>query len=266
MKRIATGLIAALAWFLLLFFGPFPLFWGVLVLLSAAALVEYAGLLRRLAGTDHTFSLVLVGLLPPLAAYFGRIEPVTAGMVIALLLLFALTLCRQAATESGFDYVARATFGIVYAGLLPAYLVLIMVRPHGAAWLAVLTALVIASDTGAYYSGSLFGRHKLCPTISPHKTVEGFVGGLLSGVAAGTVLGFLLVPGSEPLRLAFAALLVSGLGVMGDLLESVLKRSVAVKDSGAILPGHGGILDRVDSLLVAAPVFYYLLAWRLLVG
>lgn len=266
MKRIATGLTFGIVWFLLLFFGSFPLFWAVLVLLSAAALREYGHLLQRLASNHHTIVSVLLGLLPPLAAYSGHPEPVAAGLIMALVLLFALTLCRRGALENGFDFVARTTFGIIYAGLLPAYIILIMARPQGADWLVVLTALIIASDTGAYYSGRLFGLHKLCPTISPNKTVEGFAGGLLSGVATGTGLGLLLVPGTSPLRLALVALLVSCLGVMGDLLESVLKRSVAVKDSGTILPGHGGILDRTDSLLVAAPVFYYLLAWGLLTG
>ncbi|MDA8165182.1 MAG: phosphatidate cytidylyltransferase [Desulfobacteraceae bacterium] len=266
MRRIATGLVLGLAWFLLLFYGSFSLFWAVLLLLSAAALFEYAGLLQRRAGGDHVLTLILLGLLPTIGAYFGRIEPVTAGLVLALLLLFALTLCRFGMLGNGFDFVGRGTFGIVYGGLLPAHLVLIMARPHGAAWLAVLTGLIFASDTGAYYSGRLFGRHKLCPAISPGKTVEGFLGGLLAGVAAGTGLGRLLVPGSHLLPLALAALLVTCVGVMGDLLESVLKRSVAVKDSGALLPGHGGILDRADSLLVAAPVFYYLMVWGLITG
>jgi phosphatidate cytidylyltransferase len=265
-KRIVTGLIAGLAWFLLLFLGSFPLLWAVVVLLSGAALYEYAGLLRRRAGTGHALPLILLGLLPSITAYSGRLEPVTGALIVALFLLFALTLCRYGALENGFDFIGWATFGIVYAGLLPAHLILIMARPHGAAWLAVLTALIIASDTGAYYSGKLFGRHKLCPAISPGKTVEGFVGGLLAGVAAGTGLGLLLIPESDPLSLALGSLLLTCLGVMGDLLESVLKRSVAVKDSGTILPGHGGILDRADSLLVAAPVFYYLLAWGLLAG
>lgn len=266
MKRILTGLIAGLAWLLLLFFGPYSLFWAVLVLLSAAVLYEYAGLLRRRGSSKLQFCIILLGLLPPIAACFGRIEPVTAGLVLALALLFVLTLFRYPRLDNGFEFVATAAFGILYGGFLPAHFILLRAHPHGAEWLAVLTALIIASDTGAYYSGRLWGRHKLCPAVSPGKTVEGFAGGVISGVMVGIGLGRLLIPESDLLRLALTALLITCLGVLGDLLESVLKRSVAVKDSGTMLPGHGGLLDRTDSLLVSAPVFYYLLAWGLLTG
>jgi phosphatidate cytidylyltransferase len=268
MKRIITGLAAGLAWLLLLLFGPFFLFWLVLVLLSAAALHEYASLQRKGAGGNqaHLQILILPGLLPSLAAYSGRLELVAAGLLIALLLLFAVVLLRYPAFENGHDIVARATFGIVYAGLLPAHIILLMALPHGALWLGILTALIVASDTGAYYSGRAFGRHKLCPAISPGKTVEGFIGGLLAGTLVGVGLVQMLLPGHDLLLVAIMALLLCCFGVMGDLIESVLKRSAEVKDSGSILPGHGGILDRTDSMLVAAPVFYYLLRWGVFVG
>jgi phosphatidate cytidylyltransferase len=268
MKRIITGLSAGLGWALLLFFGPFALFWLVMVMLSAAALYEYAGLQRRRSQRDdaHALLLILPGLFPTLAAYSGRVELVAAGLLLALLCLFAVVLLRYSALGNGYDFVARSTFGIIYAGVLPAHLVLLMAQPQGALWLTILTALIVASDSGAYYTGRLFGRRKLCPAISPGKTVEGFVGGLLAGALVAILLVHLLVPGSNLLKFALLALLLCCLGVMGDLIESVLKRSAGVKDSGNILPGHGGILDRADSLLVTAPVFYYLLACGLLTG
>jgi phosphatidate cytidylyltransferase len=268
MKRIITGLIAGLGWLLLLLFGSFFLFWLVLVLLSAAALYEYACLQRKRSGGNqiHFYVLILPGLLPSLAAYSGRIELVAAGLLVALLLLFAVVLLRYPDFGNGHDFVARSTFGIVYAGLLPAHIILLMAQPQGALWLGVLTALIAASDIGAFYSGRFFGRRRLCPAISPGKTVEGFAGGLLAGTVVAVGLVQLLLPENNLLLVALLALLLCCLGVMGDLIESVLKRSAEVKDSGVILPGHGGILDRADSMLVAAPVFYYLLSWGVFAG
>jgi phosphatidate cytidylyltransferase len=268
MKRIITGLIAGLGWLLLLLFGPFVLFWLVLVGLSAGALYEYAGLQRKLSGGEQipVLGFIFLGLFPSLAAYFGRPELVIAGLLLALLFLFAVVLCRYSGLENGFDFLTRFSFGIIYAGVLPAHIILLMAQPQGSLWLGILTALIIASDSGAYYSGRLLGRRKLCPAISPGKTVEGFAGGLVAGALVMVGLVHLLLPGSDLLKIALLALLLSCLGVMGDLIESVLKRSAGVKDSGTILPGHGGILDRADSLLFAAPAFYYLLTWGVVAG
>jgi phosphatidate cytidylyltransferase len=268
MKRIITGLIAGLIWGFLLFSGSFALFWLVLIMLTAVALFEYAGLQqgRTKINASPYFSLVLPGLLPTIAAYSGRVELVVAGLLLALLILFVMVLCRYSAVGNGFDFVAGSAFGIIYAGLLPAHLVLLVALPEGALWLAILTALVVASDTGAYFTGRRFGRRKLCPAISPGKTVEGFAGGLISCVLMALVLFPMIRPGISLLKVVLLAILLCCLGVLGDLVESVLKRSAGVKDSGNILPGHGGLLDRADSLLVAAPFFYHILSLGLLAG
>jgi phosphatidate cytidylyltransferase len=126
----------------------------------------------------------------------------------------------------------------------------------GPAGVLSLFALVWAADIAAYFVGRAFGRHKLAPAVSPGKTWEGFGGGLAGSLAAGVVAGWLLLPAPRPwagwLALCAATAVIS---VIGDLFESLLKRLVGVKDSGDLLPGHGGVLDRVDSLLAAAPLF-----------
>ena len=148
---------------------------------------------------------------------------------------------------------------IFYGGFLPAHLILIMTLEKGALWLLFLTIVTVASDTGAYFVVRSLGRHKLCPAVSPKKTIEGFGGGLVAGVAGGMAVAAFLLPDISLYRLSLAALVLTCLGVLGDLTESVMKRAMNVKDSGAILPGHGGILDRIDSLLMTAPVFFYTL-------
>jgi phosphatidate cytidylyltransferase len=117
--------------------------------------------------------------------------------------------------------------------------------------------VIMGSDTGAYYVGKAFGRHKLAPKISPGKTWEGVVGGLLSGLLMAALSHFWFFR-DLPLRLALPlAAILTTLGILGDLTESALKRSAGAKDAAKILPGHGGLLDRLDSLLFNAPVIYY---------
>jgi phosphatidate cytidylyltransferase len=127
--------------------------------------------------------------------------------------------------------------------------------------LFLLMLTVIVSDSMQYYSGRLFGRTPLAPRVSPKKTIEGAAGGFVFGTALFVALGALWVPAMPlPLRVAVGVTLVA-LGIAGDLFESMLKRSANVKDSSALIPGHGGVLDRIDALLFAAPVYYIVLKY-----
>ena len=154
-----------------------------------------------------------------------------------------------------------------YLGVLPSFLV----RLHeggwsgaapqgtGAGWLLLAVFMIWTCDTGAYAVGSLWGRHPLWPAVSPNKTWEGAIGGTLAAVAAGTLLAGVLRSGLAGPEAACLAVMVAILASAGDLVESRLKRIAKVKDSGGLLPGHGGVLDRFDSLFFAAPLFYYYL-------
>jgi len=182
----------------------------------------------------------------------------------SLLAAVAVALYEYTAIEDVFQYVSCSGFGSVYISLCMAHVVLIRFLPQGPFWLAMLIAVVAGSDTGAYYTGRAFGGRKLFPQISPKKTVAGGIGGLVTGIATAEVIN-LFFPGKVdffPLLIAAALLIV--VGIAGDLTESMIKRSVGVKDSGTILFGHGGLLDRVDSLLLTGPVLFYLLYFRIL--
>lgn len=153
-----------------------------------------------------------------------------------------------------------ALFPSVYVALPIGALVAIR-SIAGAPALFLLMLTVMVSDTAQYYSGRLFGRRPLAPTISPKKTVEGAVGGFVFGTAAFVVVGGWWAPGMVVMeRVALGGILVV-LGIAGDLFESMLKRSAGVKDSSALIPGHGGVLDRIDALLFAAPVYYVVLKY-----
>ena len=143
-------------------------------------------------------------------------------------------------------------------------------EPEGQRWLIVLLGVTIATDTGAYAVGKWLGRHPLAPRISPGKTREGAVGGFLAGAAAGAALPLALNLDIEAVTIAAIALLlpIAAIALLlpiaaqgGDLLESALKRRVGVKDSSGLLPGHGGLLDRMDSQLLAGPLLYWILQW-----
>ncbi|RJQ74616.1 MAG: phosphatidate cytidylyltransferase [Desulfobacteraceae bacterium] len=154
----------------------------------------------------------------------------------------------------------KQAFALIYIPLFLSFIALLYDggSPEGIRWIFLLLLIVVTGDTGAYYVGSYLGRHKLCPSVSPKKTIEGAVGGLMCSVifGAGYTLMFLPVM-SLPASIVLA--LVTGLvGQAGDLFESEFKRVAGVKDSGGLLPGHGGFLDRIDSLLFAAPTAYLL--------
>jgi phosphatidate cytidylyltransferase len=124
-----------------------------------------------------------------------------------------------------------------------------------------LVGVIVVSDSAQYYVGTSIGRMKLSPVISPKKTVEGLLGGLAAAPIAGALIGLWAMPQESPIVLAALALVLALFGVGGDLFESLLKRSAQVKDSSALIPGHGGVLDRIDAYLFAAPAFYLYLRY-----
>ncbi len=183
-----------------------------------------------------------------------------AGTLLALLgLTLTLWLTRPGAVIM--DHWWLGVGLAIYAGGLGRFLVLLRYGPNGRAWLFFALFVTFASDTGAYAVGRVLGRHKLAPAISPAKTVEGACGGLAAAAFAAVLLAFLL-----RLPLGAAASFATGLGVSvaaqtGDLLESALKRRLQVKDAGSLIPGHGGLLDRLDSLLFSGAMVYYVVKW-----
>jgi phosphatidate cytidylyltransferase len=152
--------------------------------------------------------------------------------------------------ESSLRRFSAVAFGLLYCSVLLGFLVLLSRQE-----ILVLLSIIWAGDSAAYYGGRALGKHKLAPAISPGKTVEGAIAGMLASVAAGILMGLWLLEESAT-NLFMVAILSALAGQVGDLVESAVKRSAGVKDSSALLPGHGGILDRLDSLIFAAPVFH----------
>lgn len=151
-------------------------------------------------------------------------------------------------------------FGVLYVGVTLSTVVSTRSLPTGEFLVLFLAVVTWASDTGAYYAGTLWGKHLLLPSISPKKTVEGVLGGLVLAVAAAILAQWWFASQLSLSDAVILGVLLTGAGLIGDLFESMIKRRTGVKDSGGILPGHGGMLDRLDSLLFTAPTFYYYVA------
>ncbi|MDX1430242.1 MAG: phosphatidate cytidylyltransferase, partial [Rhodothermales bacterium] len=190
--------------------------------------------------------------------------PLAFGAVAIAVLFVASHLWSRPANP--LQSVSMTLFGIAYPTLMLTYLVDIRsgaeaaVGPSGAFWLTLTVfVLVWVSDTAAYYVGRAFGRRKLAPTISPNKTWEGSAAGGVAAIAAAVGLGMTALPFLPPAHCIAVGIICGVVGQLGDLAESRIKREVGVKDSGTILPGHGGILDRFDALTIAAPLTYFYL-------
>ena len=201
-------------------------------------------------------SIVSVGL--GIGFYYGYEVPLhlgLAGMVAVIGIGYLIT--HIGSRTGGLTDPIVILFGTAYIGWMLSHLILLRGLEGGIALIFFVFLVTWASDTAAYYVGSSLGRHKLAPRISPGKTIEGAIGGLVGSVMMAVVAKFGFMPWLDLMDCLIVGLLLGSIGQAGDLFESGLKRHAGVKDSGTLLPGHGGLLDRVDSLIFTSPSFYY---------
>ena len=294
-RRVAFAVIAVPVGVAIVLYGGAPLA-ALLAIVSALGVWELFRLARAagLAPLDDT-GIVLAGLLPLLvhARYLRIYNPDSALGALSLGALVLLALMGAAIWARGVNgkplgAVAVTAFGVAYTGgmlsfgyairyheyaFAPASLAMgsrAITVPSGGLLLLLPLFITWASDTGAYAVGKSIGRHKLAPAVSPGKTIEGAIGALVVSVIVGWAYShYVLRPAahldfrSPPVGAVLFSLLVSVAGQIGDLAKSLFKREVGVKDSSHIIPGHGGILDRFDSLLFALPLSYVLFSWLL---
>jgi phosphatidate cytidylyltransferase len=265
-------------------------FVAVIIAFSLLGLNEFYDLISAKGATPHRLlGSVAAGLLPVIA-YYGDASLANAALTVTLLTLMILQLTKQEIRQA-IASVSETFFGVIYVAWLLSYAVSLrfisgelerryghILEPQiGFFFMVFCLVAVVGSDVGAYFVGRRYGRRKLAPLISPNKSVEGAFGGVLTGglLAVATKLVFTwFIPGDLAQDLGWGAAFVFGLvlaavGVLGDLIESVLKRDAAIKDAGNLLPGVGGVLDRIDSALLGIPVMYYLLLayyWTLFAG
>ena len=264
--RLLTGLVGAPLILLLLYMGPAL---GWLAFIVVATLIAAFELYAMTHPGDRIAQLVCTALTLGVTGavwWLGADARALLTMIMALPIIgMFLVLARLGDIQTAALRVAAGTFGPLYLGGGMGAMALLRrdagAGHEGAGFVVLALAFSWLSDTGAYFAGRAFGKHKLYEAVSPKKTVEGALGGLAAAVTSAVVAHFWFLP-SLPLTHGVVLAVVAGaLGQAGDLGESLIKRSVGVKDSGGILPGHGGILDRVDAMLVTGVITYSYVAW-----
>ncbi|MDA3918546.1 MAG: phosphatidate cytidylyltransferase [Deltaproteobacteria bacterium] len=262
----ALILIPILLWILVK--GSTLLLAAVVSIVAIFAMGEYLRIIlqnddRAVSNTikiiSYAASMILI-----VSACLGSLEIEFLILSLNLMALSIFVLFEFADNKEVFHIIAKQFLGIIYIPVSLSLLLFIKEFDQGNFWIIWLLITVFSNDTGAFYGGKFFGKNALSPNISPNKTIEGSIGGIITSLIVGFIfsviffkdfsLSFLMIPASFMLAVA---------GQIGDLFESAMKRASNIKDSGSILPGHGGMLDRIDGLLFAIPVLYVYLVFIL---
>jgi phosphatidate cytidylyltransferase len=256
-KRWITGVIGVVILLCVIIYGTEAIFNGVIVLVIAGAVLEYHRMVLGQGALWEKGEILIVALLLTAAFIDGDARLVLATLTLSVLSVFFIYLLRI--REAAFEVlpVAKVAFGILYVPLTLGHFILVRRSDQGVLWIFFILVLAFAGDIAAFYVGRTWGRRKLLPLVSPGKTEEGIL-----GLVAGSVLGCLIfrqlfLPALPLVHTVALGISGSVIGQLGDLCESAIKRASGVKDSGVILPGHGGLLDRLDCLIFIVPFVYY---------
>ncbi|MBF0225722.1 MAG: phosphatidate cytidylyltransferase [Desulfobacterales bacterium] len=260
LKRWITSIIGLPFLILLIWKGKPLLFLIFINLVCFFCMFEYYRIVRN-SSEKAIFDPILIlgfifGQLIIYAMYINSFKAVLLILSLNLISCGFISLSRYKLDPKVIIVLAKQVQGMIYIPLFLSYAVLIRNDDDGHLWIFLVLAIIFAGDTGAYYVGSYFGKHKLSPSISPGKTIEGAIGGICANILVGLIFKTLFLPNLNVIISIIYFISAGIIGQIGDLFESELKRDAKIKDSGNILPGHGGILDRIDAVLFAMPITY----------
>jgi phosphatidate cytidylyltransferase len=240
-------------------------FAGLITLILGVAAWEFWRMFRN-GGYDPSAWILIPGvMLLALSRQlwgFANSDAILAGLTMATMVYYTF-LCSKGCQSPAIDFAITAS-GLLYLGWLGSFLISLRNLPNGLWWAMLALPIVAFGDVGAYFIGKRFGKHKLAPRVSPHKTIEGYLGGLAFALGSGVLLSLLWrlrFPVLTPLHGLMLGAILGLLAPLGDLAESMLKRQFNVKDTSNLLPGHGGVLDRMDSWLWGAAISFYVITW-----
>lgn len=258
--RLATAAVAIPLLLAIIFVAPTWCWGALVVVISLLAILEYL----RLAFGDRVGPRVVGGVLAVaiVSAAVSAHAPgpwLIASLAAILPLAMSYVVLLRDDLQAGMADVGLIAVGLLYGGLMLPHFYWLRQLPEGAAWVTFVIAIGMAGDSGGYFVGHAFGRHKLAPHVSPGKTVEGALGIVASSVLCAALAKVLLFPQHGWAEILGLGAIMSVIGQLGDLGESVMKRAFGAKESGALFPGHGGVLDRIDSLLFPVVLLYYYL-------
>lgn len=258
--RILTGVIAALLFIPFVWYGGMPFIGLVYILATIGAYELFRMKQIHIYSIPAVLGLVLLWTVLIPSEYAGILENI--GIVktelIFTIVLLLLTVTVLSKNKFTFDDVSFLLLSTIYVGIGYYYFLETRLIEDGLAYIIFALFTIWVTDSGAYFIGRSMGKNKLWPEISPNKTIEGSVGGIICAIVLAIVFHLMYPLGTSMLLMIVSAIVVSVFGQIGDLVESAFKRHYDVKDSGKILPGHGGILDRFDSILFALPILHLL--------
>lgn len=263
-KRIISAVLFLPVFYLVVWKLP-PVYFTILVLAAVIIGLHEFYLMGQARGQRP---LVAVGMVLGALVVLDFYHPVFPAVgklfisAIALMVILIARLFSSRPVEGAIEDVSTTFLGVFYVAMLFSFQIAIRMGDHGKQWLVFLYFIIWASDIGAYAVGIPFGKHRLYEKVSPKKSIEGLGGALLASAGMALLCRVWFMPAISPIEAVCIALVLAAIGTIGDLVESLFKRSAGIKDSGSIIPGHGGILDRMDSMLFAAPVLYYYLRMR----
>ncbi len=264
-KRVATAIVGVAAILAVLIFGGLGGTMFFTFVISLGMILEFGSITFSLADAKEKRTVLALISAVSLLGCFVTVGSEFAWMIGGFLLLSVFFLLRAGRYEDEREFsrhyreLCYSVFGMIYLVFVPLYLPKVFQfggPDRGHHWVLLFLSIVWAGDTGAYFAGLNFGRHKLFPRVSPKKTVEGAIGGLLAGLAAALLYKVALLSELSVLGAIVISLMVGVVAPLGDLCESFLKRAFDKKDSGSLLPGHGGFLDRFDGVVFSLPVMY----------
>jgi len=257
LKRWISGVIAVPILFAVIFYGSEVLFTAFITVIILGAVIEYNRMAFNEGSTWEKREGLIIAILIPLAAFSGDFRIVLAVITFSVLSVFIIFLLRI--NDNSFDIVpvSKLVLGLMYIPFMLSHFILLRISQDGAIWIFLVLVLAFSGDITAFYVGKTIGKKKLIPLISPGKTVEGTIGLLI-----GSILGCVLFRGFFYQTISIFHAITLGLlggilGQLGDLCESAIKRTSGMKDSGSLILGHGGLLDRLDCLIFIAPFVYY---------
>jgi phosphatidate cytidylyltransferase len=257
--RWITAVIAVPCLFLIIYFGSESVFSLLIGLVIGFAVWEYEAIIHGPNKVARRWEFLVASLIIPFLAYQGDMGFMYVGTSLLTMTLILCDLFRIRKDQGNPDIglLAKYILGLLYIPVFLSYFILIRAWQEGILWIFFILLLAFSGDVAAYYTGKSLGKTKLLPSISPNKTVAGVIGLVLGSMLACLLFRYYFFPNLAVIHVLCLSFLGSIIGQLGDLFESEIKRGGSIKDSGHILPGHGGILDRIDCLLFIAPFVYY---------
>ncbi len=256
-KRWLTGILLAAVMLVVIIFASAEILAAIITIFIIGGVWEYNRIVFGKGFLKEKIEINIFAIVIPAVVLFGTSQLLVSVLTFCILCVFILFL--WSVKESTFDVlmVAKVIFGIMYIPLLTSHFILLRLLEKGVYWILLVLIIAIVGDTAGLYIGKYFGKNKLSMLVSPGKTIEGTIGLVFGSVSGCLIFSYFFFPEVSRVHILIISFVGSIIGQLGDLCESAIKRNYGLKDASSLLPGHGGLLDRMDSLIFIAPFVYY---------